>query len=332
MCEHNESLPQKEAAKSKHRETYSFLPTDTYAGVREIYTSLGIIVEATSSLEADQQIFALRICRPEGETCGIASGIYHAPKKGFQILKLYLRREERTKEHVLEALRELLSRARERFHPDRYEWMYQQREEGRDPYLSLVKGLGLSWLSPAVRRHAGIVMKLSTAVLRDDGMKHNHYCLPEYAARMGYAFLPWKTCGEAIKDEIRALLASPGENTEGLSPFIGDAYDPATSFVLTHEGKVCGWVICAKAGDDGVEIRRWYIAHAGRRRLAGQFLGAHMLRIIQAQCQTVYFTVLDHSKSMQRFAKGYLGGAILEEANLYRLEMSSHRQSGSSVA
>lgn len=308
----------------ERQEKYTFLPTDNYEGVREIYTSLGMTVEATSSLEEGQRIFALGIHCQDGGTCGIASGIYHSSKKRFQILGIYIRREDRKKELVRAALGELLNRVRGQFHPGSYEWIYRQKDEVSDLHLSLLRGLDLPWLSSAVRRRVGIVIKLDTAILRDAGMKLKHnrpYLSSEHMASMGYSFLPWRNCGEEIKGKIRTLLASPEENTEGLSPFLVDKYDPATSFVLTHDSSVCGWVICTKDDAGGVEIRRWYITSAARRNLAGQFLGAYMLRVIQERYKSVYFAVLEHSKSMQRFAKGYLGCAIVEETPLYRLEM-----------
>lgn len=308
---------------TKCQEKYTFLPIDNYEDLREIYASFGIRLAVSSFLKKDQQVFALGIHSVAGETCGIASGTYYPQEKRFLILGLYIRREDRSKELVRAVLCELLGRARQQFHPALYEWKYKQRGEGRDPRLSLVNGLALPWLSPAVRHRAGALMKLDTAILRDAGMKLKHnrpYLSSEHMASMGYSFLPWRNCGEEIKGKIRTLLALPEENTEGLSPFVGDEYDPDASFVLTHEDSVCGWVICAKF-NDGVEIRRWYIASAARRNRAGQFLGAYMLQVIQERYKAVYFEVLEHSKSMLRFAKGYLGKAIVEETPLYRLEM-----------
>ena len=308
---------------TKCQEKYTLLSIDSYEDLRETYASFGIRLAASSFLKEDQQMLALGIHSVAGETCGIASGVYSPKEKRFLILGLYIRRQDRSKELVRAVLGDLLGRARQQFHPDLYAWEYKQKEEGHDPRLSLVKGLDLRWLSPAVRRRAGALIKLDTAILRESGskMRHNRsYWSPEHVASLGYAFLPWETCGEEIKGKIRAMLALPEENTEGLSPFVGDEYDPDTSFVLAHEDSVCGWVICAKF-NDGVEIRRWYIARDARRNRAGQFLGAYMLQVIQERYKAVYFEVLEHSKSMLRFAKGYLGEAIVEEIPLYRLEM-----------
>ncbi|MBR5909542.1 MAG: hypothetical protein IKZ66_06185 [Schwartzia sp.] len=301
-----------------------FYDVGDYSSLCRIYARMGLHDDSKTTPSEGNEIFAVAAEDDEGEILGLSSGMFHRNEGSFQIFAIHLLPERRTKALAAAVLRELFVRSLVKFHPSCYTWRYRLQDESRDPYRRLAESLGLSWLPEGRRERVGTLYKMMAAKLRekDTGPNHNgDYWNDEGLARRGFVACPWGEAGEGTRQRIRGVLDSPEEDVAGLSPFVGEDYDPETSFVLTDakNGAVCGWVICRRLAEKIIELRRWYVTKAYRRRRAGLWLGAYMLRIIQECRDVVYFTVLTGSDSMARFARGYLGGAMAEESPLCRM-------------
>ena len=300
-----------------------FSEAEGFHALCRFYDRMGLHDNGDIEPSEEGRIFALA-AEGDGKIMGLASGMFCRDDQCFKIFVIHLLPEWRTKDLAAAVLRELFTRSRVRFHPRRYTWQYRLQDESRDPYRRLAESLGLSWLPEGRRERVGTLYKMMAAKLKEKATGPNHngdYWNDEGLARRGFVACPWGEAGEGTRQRIRAVLDSPEEDVAGLSPFVGEDCDPETSLVLTDmkNGAVCGWVICRRLAEKTIELRRWYVTKEYRRRRAGLWLGAYMLRVIQACRDVVYFTVLTGSDSMARFARGYLGGALAEKSPLCRM-------------
>ena len=302
-------------------EGHFFVPTEEWTEVRRFYAPFGEVTRNWEEGDPVVRLLALSVvAMPAGMPVGVVCGLFHRERGEFELTDLRLLPGHRGRAVIVSALRMLLAHAGERFSPRRFRWQYALGQGEADARPALLEEAAPPWLGKPCRAWAGIESVLATERMR--GLRHNApgWGDGDLLKAKGYALCPWRECGAEIHRQIRAIAAEDPEDISRLLPFVGERYDPETSFVLltAKDGRVAGWAICNRAGERTMEICGWYVLPSLRAQGTGLWLGAYMMRLLQDACDTLRFQA--RGTSMQRMAQDYLADAAIQQRDIYRLE------------
>ncbi len=322
--------------------SYSF--SEDYDILRKLGPGFDLRVGSKDSFPAGSRLLIMVAHRQREMFC-LISGMFLAREATFRVFYVRTLVREHAWELALDCERRFLEEARRRFGAQRYAWDYELASVGakqshhapaptlahpcasEDTYTPLLEAIGLPWLRRRGREVLGRRVHISLSGFKGSSMLHNRESFSrESLEKNGFVVMPLADMDEAIGEKAKALLASPREDTKGLSPFVGeDEYDKDISFFLLEKTTrdVAGWAICRSWGTEA-EIRRLFAASRFRRHNLGMRMGALILRILQDRSEGLSILALHSSESyasMHKLFQGYFSDFVDHETNLYRFLM-----------
>lgn len=246
----------------------------------------------------------------------VAAAVAEVKGRGevIEVLSLFVRPEARRR-GLAGRLLAALEREAARRGAERMELLFRSTQPGAPAVRRLLAARG--WSAPVPRLRLGKVdaRLADAAALRPRP-------LPE-----GYEIFPWSDLAAAERREVIERQQRAEWFPPALSPFqMEERIEPALSLGLRHAGRVVGWLIAHRVGDDLVQCTSLFV-EAGHRR-AGRgvpLLAAGVERFLASGIPRAIFMVEVSNPAMLRFFERRLRPHLAAEAELLGASLALRR-------
>lgn len=241
----------------------------------------------------------------EGEPLGVAVAEVKAGGEAAEVLSLFVRPEARRRGlagRLLAALeREAASRG-----ATRIDLLFRSTHPAAPAVRRLLAARGWSAPEPRLRLGKADARLAGAAALRPRPLP------------AGYEVFPWSELAAAERRDVVERQQRAEWFPPALSPFqMEERLEPALSFGLRHGGRVVGWLIAHRVGDDLVQCTSLFVEAGHRRGGRGvALLAAGIERFLASGVPRAIFMVEVGNPAMLRFFERRLRPHLAAEAEL----------------
>jgi len=257
-----------------------------------------------------------------GAYAGLAYGIIARGRSIFFLHFIYVAKEHRTRETVLNLLEAVIKAATDAQSIEQVIWKYDLNENETDKRAVLVSAIPFCSVEKA-----DVWRQIRVKTEGFDILKKLKWYQPQRWSEIGYDVIKWADRDCDITGMIRERETGEKPESDYLSPFIEDedkdwVSDDKTSFLLIHKDtrRPAGWVMCQRYSQAEVKIRRFYTYAEERPSLVALSFIVYVLEQIAASYQYLYFDIVKGNRQMEKFTKHWFTPAIdinCVKCNLY---------------
>jgi uncharacterized protein (TIGR03032 family) len=240
-----------------------------------------------------------------GEPLALAVAEVRARGDVVEVVSLFVRPEARRR-GLAGRLLAALEREAARRGAERIDLAFRSTQPGAPAVRRLLAARG--WSQPAPRLRLGKV----------DARLAGAAALRPRALPAGYEVFPWSDLAPAERRELIERQQRAEWFPPALSPFqMEERLEPALSLGLRHEGRVVGWLIAHRVGEDLVQCTSLFVEAGHRRAGPGvALLAAGVERFLASGIPRAIFMVEVSNPAMLRFFERRLRPHLAAEAEL----------------